>query len=48
MDVQENYDEVRSILEACHCRACDDYNCDFDHRLDEAMQRLIEYDREEE
>ena len=46
MDIQNHYDEVRSIIEACHCRACDEFNCDFDERVQEVMERLLEYDRE--
>jgi len=46
MDIEANYDEVRSIIEAAHCNGCEDEGCDFDLRIDEIMDRLIEYDRE--
>ena len=56
MDIEEHYEEVRSIIEACHCSSCDGYadpeitecTCDFDDRVEEVMKHLVAYDKEAE
>jgi hypothetical protein len=52
--IEAHAEEVRSIIEACHCSGCDGYadpeitecTCDFSERVDEVMEQLLEYNRE--
>jgi hypothetical protein len=52
VDIQENYEEVRSIVEASHCCGCEDWElghhtCDFDERVNDVMKRLLQLDERE-
>lgn len=52
MDIQDNYEEVRAIVEACHCCGCEEWElghttCDFEERVNEAMERLLRFDQTE-
>jgi len=56
MDIEEHYEEVRSIIEACHCSGCEGYadpeitvcTCNFDERVDDVMIRLVAYSKDVE
>ena len=46
MNADAHRDELRSIIESAHCSGCTHPMCDFDDRVEEILDSIVEYIKE--